>query len=394
MIKQSFNRDWLAGPKQSAFASFTGAPSDTRAVTLPYDALRDRPRSADSAQGSHTAYYPGGQFEYTKTFDVPAEWRDKTVIFEFEGVYRDAMVYINGEFAAQRPNGYTGFAIKADPYLRYGQSNTIAVQAHAHEDSRWYTGAGIYRNTSIVVTDPVHVALDGVRITTPDIDAERAVVAVATTLENDSRFTRTVRVDTRIIGADGTVVANGSAPVTLFPGTSAVSRARLFVASPALWSPDSPAVYDVHTTVTEGDDLLDEERSRFGIRMLQLDPAHGLRINGTTIDLRGACVHHDNGPLGSATVSRAEERRVEILKSAGFNAIRSSHNPLSRAMLDACDRLGMLVMDELTDVWTKGKSDFDRRARTGHHPPDPCRRHHGHRCGGGTPASHAPCARW
>lgn len=359
MIKQSFNCDWIAGPKQSVFASFAGTAADTKSVTLPYDALRDQPRSANSTQGSHTAYYPGGHFEYTKTFDVPAEWRDKTVILEFEGVYRDAMVYINGEFAAQRPSGYAGFAIKADAYLRYGQPNAIAVQARAHEDSRWYTGAGIYRNTHIIVAEPVHIALDGVRITTPDVDAEHAVVAVATTLENDSRFTRTVRVDTRIIGADGTVVANGSAPVTLFPGTSAVSRARLFVASPALWSPDSPALYDVHTTVTEGDDRLDEDRSRFGIRTLQLDPVHGLRINGTTIDLRGACVHHDNGPLGSAAIARAEERRVEILKSAGFNAIRSSHNPLSRAMLDACDRLGMLVMDELTDIWTEGKSAFD-----------------------------------
>src|SRR5215218_2425110 len=228
MIKQSFNLDWLAGPKQNAFASFSGAAPDIKPVTLPYDALRDQPRSANSAQGSHTAYYPGGHFEYTKTFDVPAEWRDKTVIVEFEGVYRDAMVYINGEFAAQRPNGYTGFAIKADPYLRYGQSNSIAVQARAHEDSRWYSGAGIYRNTHIAVTDLVHVALDGVRITTPDVDAERAVVAVATTLENDSRFTRTVRVDTRLTGADGTVVAHRSAPVTVLPGTSAVSRTRLF----------------------------------------------------------------------------------------------------------------------------------------------------------------------
>lgn len=359
MIKQSFNLDWHAGPKQHAFASFSGVAPDIKPVTLPYDAIRDRPRSADSAQGSHTAYYPGGPFEYTKTFDVPAEWHDKAVIVEFEGVYRDAMVYVNGEFAAQRPSGYAGFAIKAEPYLRYGQSNTIAVQARAHEDSRWYTGAGIYRNTHIIVTDPVHVALDGVRITTPDVDAERAVVAVATTVENDSRFTRTVRLDTRIIGAGGTVVANGSAPVTLLPGTSAVSRTRLFVASPALWSPDSPALYEVHTTVTAGDDLLDEDRSCFGIRTLQLDPRHGLRINGTTIDLRGACVHHDNGPLGSAAISRAEERRVEILKAAGFNAIRSSHNPLSRAMLDACDRLGMLVMDELTDIWTEGKSTFD-----------------------------------
>ena len=129
MIKHSFNHDWIAGSKQNAFASFAGTAADAKPVTLPYDALRDQPRSADSTQGSHTAYYPGGHFEYTKTFDVPAEWRDKTVIVEFEGVYRDAMVYINGEFAAQRPTGYTSIAIKADPYLRYGQPNIIDVEA-------------------------------------------------------------------------------------------------------------------------------------------------------------------------------------------------------------------------------------------------------------------------
>ena len=155
MIKQSFNRDWIAGPKQNAFASFSGAAPDTRPVTLPYDALRDQPRSADSGQGSHTAYYPGGLFEYTKTFDVPAEWRDKTVIVEFEGVYRDAMVYINGEFAAQRPNGYAGFAIKADPYLRYGAAEHASrSQARAHEDSRWYTGAGSTATRICIVGRP------------------------------------------------------------------------------------------------------------------------------------------------------------------------------------------------------------------------------------------------
>jgi len=328
-------------------------------VTLPYDIVRDLPRSADSAQGSHNGYFPGGHFEYAKTFDVPDEYRDKVVTIEFEGVYRDAMVFINGEFAGQRPNGYAGFTVAADPYLTYGQPNSITVEARSHRDTRWYTGAGIYRDVHLIVADPVHVTLDGVRVTTADIDADRAVVAVATTVQNETRHTRTVRVDTRVLDPHGAVVASGSAPVTLLPGAVAVSRVRLAVTSPALWSPDAPARYEVDTAVVDGAEVLDRETSRFGIRRLQLDPVHGLRINGRPVNLRGACIHHDNGPLGAATIARAEHRRVEILKAAGFNAIRSAHNPVSRALLDACDRVGMLVMDELTDVWTEAKAPFD-----------------------------------
>jgi len=357
--RRSFNDGWLAGHKAGPFDNSAGALPPARAVTLPYDIVRDLPRSADSAQGSHNGYFPGGHFEYAKTFDVPDEYRDKVVTIEFEGVYRDAMVFINGEFAGQRPNGYAGFTVAADPYLTYGQPNSITVEARSHRDTRWYTGAGIYRDVHLIVADPVHVTLDGVRVTTADIDADRAVVAVATTVQNETRHTRTVRVDTRVLDPHGAVVASGSAPVTLLPGAVAVSRVRLAVTSPALWSPDAPARYEVDTAVVDGAEVLDRETSRFGIRRLQLDPVHGLRINGRPVNLRGACIHHDNGPLGAATIARAEHRRVEILKAAGFNAIRSAHNPVSRALLDACDRVGMLVMDELTDVWTEAKAPFD-----------------------------------
>ena len=359
MIRQSFNTDWVFGPKAQPFEALSGKAIKTQSVTLPHDAIRDLPRSADSDQGSHTGYFPGGVFSYSKAFDVPDEWRERAITIEFEGVYRDAVVYINGDFAAQRPNGYAGFAIKANPFLHYGQPNTITVEARAHKDSRWYSGAGIYRDVHLLVTDPVHVVLNGVRVTTPDIDTERAIVVVATTLENETRATRTVRVETQILDPHGSVVVSGSAPVTLLPATAAICRSRLCVPTPSLWSTDTPALYEVHTTVLQEDTILDQERSRFGIRRLQLDPQHGLRINGEQLDLRGACVHHDNGPLGAVALARAEERRIELLKAAGFNAIRSAHNPLSRAMLDACDCIGMLVMDELSDVWTKSKTSFD-----------------------------------
>ena len=275
-------------------------------------------------------------------------------------MYRDAVVFVNGEFAAHQANGYAAFAVTLDPFLRFGETNRITVEARAHKDSRWYTGAGIYRPVHLLVADPTHIALDGTRVTTPDIDDERAVVSVATTVDNAARHTATTRIAWSVAGPDGTEVAATSAPVTVLPGDSSTARVRLSVPDPRLWHPDSPDLYSVIATLSDLDGtVIDEETTRFGIRRLQLDPKHGLRINGQTVKLRGACVHHDNGPLGAATIGAAEDRRVRLLKAAGFNALRSAHNPMSRSMLDACDRHGVLVMDELTDVWNRSKTAFD-----------------------------------
>lgn len=358
MIRLPFVDGWTVGPKLGAFETLAGATRTP--VTLPHDAVRDLTRSAQSDQGVHTGYHPGGAFAYEKSFDVPGEWREKTVVLEFEGVYRDAAVYVNGDFVVHEPNGYNAFAVTLDPFLRFGETNRITVEARAHKDSRWYSGAGIYRPVHLLVADPVHLALDGLRVTTPDIDAERAVVALAATVQNDTRHTRTIRVAWSISGPDGTEIATTSVPVTVLPGSTATARARLVVPSPRLWSVDDPALHVVDATVFDEQGVhIDRGTARFGIRRLQLDPQHGLRINGRTVKLRGACVHHDNGPLGAATIDAAEDRRVRLLKEAGFNALRSAHNPMSRAMLDACDRHGVLVMDELTDVWTRSKTSFD-----------------------------------
>ncbi|SFS14431.1 protein of unknown function [Microbacterium sp. cf046] len=359
MIRVPFTDGWTVGPKLGAFESADAATAP-RAVTLPHDAQRDQPRSPDSDQGVHAAYHAGGVFEYAKSFEVPAEWREKTVIVEFEGVYRDAVVFVNGEFAAHQAGGYAAFAVTLDPFLRFGEANRITVEARVHKDSRWYTGAGIYRPVHLLVAEPTHIALGGTRVTTPDIDDDRAVISIATTVENVARHTSTSRISWSVTGPDGAEVAAGSSPLTVLPGEVATARARLSVAEPSLWHPDSPDLYSVRAVLTDLDGgPVDEETTRFGIRRLQLDPANGLRINGQTVKMRGACVHHDNGPLGAATIGAAEDRRVRLLKAAGFNALRSAHNPMSRAMLDACDRHGVLVMDELSDVWTRSKTAFD-----------------------------------
>ncbi|WP_138750754.1 glycoside hydrolase family 2 TIM barrel-domain containing protein [Paenibacillus sinopodophylli] len=356
MIRQTFNQDWNAGPH----TSFTNMrPGETVPVTLPHDMTITKERDPQAVSSEKKGYYPDGTYDYTKKFVVPADYKEKRVTFEFEGVYSNAMVYINDDYAGQHPYGYSNFYIKADRFLKYGEENEIKVVTRSYDDSRWYTGTGIYRNTKIIVANPVHIAMDGIKISTPDISSGRAVVTVATAVENEGMNVQATRILTEILDSVGLVVASDSAPLTAFAGETVTSRQRMVVREPKLWDVDSPSLYTCRIKLMDGDQVLDEEETTFGIRSLSLDAVDGLRINGEVVKLRGACVHHDNGVIGAATIDRAEERRVEILKEAGFNAIRSSHYPMSKAMLQACDRIGMLVMDESFDVWTTNKSAYD-----------------------------------
>ena len=360
MIRTEFPGSWSVGPKLGAFER-PDANTAPRPVHLPHDALRDLPRDPGTEQGVHAGYIPGGVFEYSVDLEVPEAWREKVVLVEFEGVYRDAVVRVNGDFAAHHAGGYSAFTVPLDGHLRYGESNRLAVEARVHKDSRWYTGAGIYRPVHLVVADPVHIALDGIGAEAVDVDAERAMLALSAEVCNDTRHTRTTRVWWTVVDPRGVEVARAGVPLTLAPGETAVARTRVAVADPQRWSPEAPRLYRVAATLAEEADGTELDRAELvtGIRTLQLDPAHGLRINGERVDLRGACIHHDNGVLGSAGDAAAEDRRIRRLKEAGFNAIRSSHNPASRAVLEACDRHGMLVMDELIDVWLQSKTAFD-----------------------------------
>ena len=335
------------------------APSDlTEDVTLPHDAIISTARR-DDPEILATGYFPGGAWEYTKVIAVPEEWRDRTVLLEFEAVYRSAAVYVNGDLVGHRPSGYASFSVCLDHYLRYGADNTIRVEARAHRDSRWYSGGGLIRPVWLIVGDPVHIALDGIAVTTPDIDDAYAMVEVDTTLENGDRGTKLRRLRTRILDPEGVEVAADEVPVTILPGEDAIAHQRLLIAQPRRWAPESPCSTGSSRRFGTATQIRDTASTSFGIRHLTLDAVRGLRINGSTVKLRGACVHHDNGVIGATTIDRAEHRRVEILKAAGFNALRSAHQPMSRAMLEACDRLGVLVMDELTDMWTRTKHDFD-----------------------------------
>lgn len=356
MRKQSLADEWTVAPKQGAFDG-TSAPSPEK-VRLPHDAMIAGPRSAEAPAGAHSGYFPGGVVEYVRHLDLAEADADRVHQLVFDGVHRDAMVFINDDFAGRSRSGYARFVVDADPFLRFGTTNTIRVEARAHRDSRWYTGLGIHRNVWLHSAPRVHVPVDGVRITTPEADPESALVEVRIEVANAGTRTATARVDLELLAPDGERVATDSVPITLLAGETGAVRRRLHLSRPSLWSPDAPGLHTVRVRVVAGDEV-DTHDGTFGIRRLQLDPRHGLRINGDPVKLRGACIHHDNGIIGARSIARAEERRVELLKAAGFNAIRSAHNPISPELLDACDRLGMLVMDELFDVWTESKTPFD-----------------------------------
>jgi beta-galactosidase len=361
MRRRSFNDGWMVRTKVSPFAELAGESAEWRSVTLPHDAMIGTERSPTASAGN--GYFVSGAWEYRRTLPVAAEDAGATIVLEFEGVYRDAIVSVNGAVATTRPYGYSHFSVQVDHLLQVGAENEIRVDARAHEDTRWYSGAGIYRNVWLLRAGRVHLVPDGLEVRTPEIDDDGAVVTVAAVVRNQSTTTSVATLRTEVLDTGGEVVARNDAPVTTFPGNTITARLRLFVANPQRWGTAHPNLYMCRVTLLDADETLDEDSTTFGIRSLALDPARGLRINGEPVLLRGACVHHDNGPLGAATIDRAEERRVELLKAAGFNAIRSAHNPMSRAMLTACDRLGMLVMDETFDMWEQSKSDDDYAAR-------------------------------
>lgn len=364
MIRKSFNEEWKFETTNEEFDSLPAYFKDAaggNTIDLPHDAMIIGRRNPKSKRSNNTGFYSGGIYTYTKNFFVPAESRNKTMTVEFEGVYMNAMVYVNGDFAGKRPYGYSNFYVKLDKFIHYGTDNEIKVIAKCptEPDSRWYSGGGIYRNVKIITGERLHIKLDGVKITTRNIEKDLAVLEVSTEIENSHTLNQYAYINTDIKDASGQIIASCQSKVTSFSGENVVVRQRIEIKAPKLWSPDHPALYTCCSSLTAEDKTVDEDITSFGIRKLQLDRQHGLRINGESVKLRGACIHHDNGVLGACTFERAEERRAELLKQAGFNALRSAHHPMSKEMLNACDRMGLLVLEEAFDMWQIGKSDFD-----------------------------------
>ncbi len=345
MVTTLFTADWL-------FHRDDAAPVPVR---LPHDAMIGEPRSAADGTGNHGGYFPGGCYRYTKEWSVPDDAATRWYSLFFEGVYGAAIVSVDGAEVTRCDSGYRAFAAPLTGLVP-GETVTIQVDVDnsAVPNSRWYTGSGIYRQVWLESTAATRFARDGIRLVTREL-APSAVIDVDVTLEGPVDGHR-VRVEV----ADGhAVVAAGDLAII---GRTAAGD--LGIPGARAWSADDPHLYTVTARLLDPvGAVVDERVIRTGLRTVTVDPAEGLRINGQEVKLRGACVHHDNGVLGAATIPEAERRRARLLKDVGFNAIRSSHHPLSRAFLDACDEIGLYVLDELTDVWFQHKTAHDAADR-------------------------------
>lgn len=353
MEKQNFDQGWEYSEVAGLMAMFM--PSAWQPVTLPHDAMIRKPREAANPGGANVGYFPGGLASYRKKFAVPAEWQGQSVLLEFEGVYMNAEVSVNNQPVCIHPYGYTSFLVDITPYLVYGQENVVAVVANntAQPNSRWYSGTGIYRHVWLRLGGAARILPWGVFVTTPVVDREASVVQVTTELAGLNSLDGAVLRST-VLDASGAQVARVETATRLSP-----VQQTLVVRGAQLWSVDEPNLYTLHSELLVGGGVADRETTVFGIRAITIDAENGLRLNGTPLKLKGGCIHHDHGPLGAAAFDRAEERKVELLKSAGYNALRSAHNPPSPGLLDACDRLGFLVLDETFDSWTMAKTPND-----------------------------------
>jgi beta-galactosidase len=316
---------------------------------------------AESAGGAATGYVTGGTGWYRKHFTLTPSDSGKHVRIRFDGVYRNTDVWLNGHHLGDHPYGYTPFVFDLTPALRPAeQENVLAVRVrNAGKNSRWYSGSGIYRHVRLAVTDPAHIPFWGVHVSTTDVSKTTSTVGVSTTVENDRGEEAFVRLRTRLIGPDGKAAPPQETQVRIPAGKQREFTQVFSVNKPVLWSPDNPVLYRADVELVEDRTSLGRSGTSFGIRTLRFTPENGFELNGEPVKLKGGCMHHDNGPLGSAAIDRAEERRVQLLKACGFNAVRTSHNPPSSQFLDACDRFGVLVIDEAFDMWERAKNPDD-----------------------------------
>jgi len=362
-----FKKDTLKGAESS-----TCNDSDWRTLNLPHDwSIEDLPNQKEGeVQGpftkasigkAATGFTEGGTGWYRKTFKLDQSFAGKKTFILFDGVYMDADVWINGRHLGNHPYGYTSFYYDLTKFLKTsGKSNVIAVRVkNLGKNSRWYSGSGIYRHVWLLPVNPVYTKIWGNYITTPDVSKDKATVAIQSSVENTSSQKKIISVKVELLNPSGLVVATQKQRLTIPADSSADLTQKLTVVNPKLWELENPVLYKARVTLSGDTKPLDQTIAPFGIRSLKFDRKNGLLLNGQAVKLKGGCIHNDLGPLGAASMDRAEERKVELLKRAGYNAIRLSHNPPAPGFLNACDRLGMLVLDEAFDMWEKAKNPQD-----------------------------------
>lgn len=358
-VNQALGSNWkftTGNPAGASAADFND--SGWQSITVPHDWAIAGPSIPDG--DGNTGKLPWkGEGWYRRALDIPAAYSGKIIYLVFDGVMASPKVYVNGQLAGGWDYGYNSFYIDITKFVQSGKPNTLAVYADTREhDSRWYPGAGIYRKVQLIVTDPVHVATWGTSVTTPLIKPHYADVQVSSTLNNFTSAEESVRVEFVILNPAGSEVAKKDATLKLPPSSSREQEVTLTLSNPTRWDISNPALYQVRTSVFRGDRLADVTLTSFGIRTAYFTADRGFYLNDRRVQLKGVNLHHDHGPLGAAFNTRAMERQIEIMKAMGANAIRTSHNAPAPELLDLCDRMGMLVIDELFDKYDR-KADFD-----------------------------------
>jgi beta-galactosidase len=358
----SFNQDWRFHLGELADGQRVDLDdSNWRKLNLPHDYSIEGAFDEKSPAGTGGGALNGGLGWYRKTFNVPSTAKGKLLFIDFDGVYRNSEVWINGHYLGKRPYGYSSFQYELTPYINFGGKNLIAVKVDNSQlpNSRWYSGSGIYRNTWLTTVDPIHVDHWGAWISTPQVTDRSATVAIETTVRNQSSQNASLNVVTLLLDADGREVARHSAPLVVSANTGGRTSQQLSIAKPTLWSDEKPYLYKAVSQVQVNGRVVDRYETPFGVRYFDFDISKGFSLNGKRLKIRGVCNHHDLGALGSAVNTRALERQLEMLKAMGVNGIRTSHNPPAPELLELADRMGFIVMDEAFDIWKKEKNKFD-----------------------------------
>ena len=362
----NFNQNWKFTLADSILNASTSVfdESKWRTLNLPHDWSIESDFGKEFPASAGGGALPGGLGWYRKTFmmDKANKLQPKKVFIEFDGVYCNSEVWINGTLLGKRPNGYISFRYELTPYLKFGTTNVIAVKVDNSKqpNSRWYSGSGIYRNVRLVSTNQVFVNQWGTYVTTPEVNADSAQIAIQTTVNNTMRFNQSVGVEQSLYDANGLLVSQISSPLMVRGGDGSNKYLqRMCVKKPILWSLENPYLYKLVTRLNIFGITMDEYETTVGIRSFTFDVNKGFILNGKHVKINGVCNHHDLGALGTAVNERALERQLEIMKGMGVNGIRTSHNPPAPELLDLCDRMGFIVMDEAFDIWKKKKTKYD-----------------------------------
>lgn len=361
-LTEDFNQNWKFFLGNDTLAYQTEYDdSSWRNINLPHDWSIESDFSEEYPATPGGGALSGGIGWYRKDF-VVEDIKDKNIFIDFDGIYWNSKVWINGHLVGYRPNGYVSFRYDLTPYIKPGEINVIAVQADNSKqpNSRWYTGSGMYRNVKLVSTNKIHIDQYGVFITTPSVSSDKASVVVSTKIKNTKSEPQYISISQNIIDKnEQPLVESRTDKIYIGALKDTTITNTLNINNPTLWSVENPYLYKLETKILDNKKVIDEEITSFGVRDFHFDSEQGFFLNGENIKIKGVCMHHDLGALGAAVNVRAMERQLEILKEMGCNGIRTSHNPAAPEFLDLCDKMGFIVMEDIFDMWAKKKSPHD-----------------------------------